>query len=298
MIFKKKPVLSDKFQKLSSENDKMLHQIEAMITKINALEIKTDELSKIISELKSQRKHLIQTIEKLEELHVEKEDLIKIAAHDIKNPAGTITNLVGLLESFDLTAQEQQEIHMALINISNKIVKIVDDVVDSVKNSKGLFELKLTANDFNTIVQEIVDRYTKVALDKKITLTVKLDNTIPPLSFDKEKIEEVIENLINNAIKFTTSNCKVEVVSSIEKNFVILEVKDNGPGLTAADAKKAFGKEVRLSNLPTGGESSTGLGLWIVRKFVEKHNGKVWIKSKKGFGSTFAFKIPINQKLD
>lgn len=288
--------ISDNSKILSEENERMLFQIETMISKINSLEIKTEELKNIIEELKSQRNNLIKSIKKLDDLHKEKEDLIKIAAHDIKNPAGTIKNLVGLLESFDLTNKEQQEIHHGLINISNRIVSIVDEVVESIKKSKGLFELNISENNFNTVVENIVLRYKATAKIKSINLTSTIDTTIPNFPFDKIKIEEVVENLINNAIKFTPINCSVDVLTKKESKFVVLEVKDNGPGLTVEEAKKAFSKEIKLSNTPTGGESSTGLGLWIVRKFVEYHKGRVWIKSKKGFGSTFAFKIPIDQQ--
>jgi len=297
-LFSKNNDSQEELNKLSKENEKMLHQIETMISKIKSLEIKTEELHSIINDLQNQKKHLTETIEKLEDLHKQKEDLIKIAAHDLKNPAGTIKNLIGLLETFDLTNQEQQEIHQSLINLADRIVVIVDDVVASVKKSKGLFELNMSDNNFNQIVVLTVKRYQAMAQKKTITMTSTIDSNIPEFTFDKTKIEEVVENLINNAIKFTPANCNVKVQTRKDKNYVVLEVTDNGPGLTANEAKKAFGKEVKLSNTPTGGESSSGLGLWIVRKFVEKHNGRVWIKSKKGVGSTFAFKIPIKQKED
>jgi len=289
---------ANNFKHLTEENERLQLQIDLMISKINSLYVKTEELRKIISELQNQKKLLIESIENLEELHKQKEELIAIASHDIKNPAGTIKNLVGLLETFDLTNQEQIEIHQSLINISNRIVTIVNEVSITVKRSKGTFDLNLSKNNLNVIVDLILKRYDGVATNKSIELTSKIDSSIPDILFDKNKIDEVIENLLNNALKFAPPKSSVKIITRKETEFVVFEVIDNGPGLTAEEAKMAFEKEVKLSNSPTGNENSTGLGLWIVRKFVEKHNGKVWIKSKKGVGSTFAFKIPIKQKED
>ena len=297
-LFSKNNDSQEELKNLSDENERLKLQIDLMISKINSLEVKTEELRRIIIELKNQRKRLTETIEKLETLHKEKEDLIEIAAHDIKNPAGTIKNLVVLLESFDLTAQEQNEIHQSLMNISNTIVAIVNNLTVSIKRSKGTFELNVSSNNINSIIENLLSRYQIVAHKKSIKLTSTLAENIPDTLCDETKIDEVIENLINNALKFAPKNSTVEVKTKKEENFIVVEVIDNGVGLTEEEARIAFDKNEKLSNTPTGGESSSGLGLWIVRKFVEKHNGRVWITSKKGTGSTFAFKIPIKQKED
>jgi len=297
-LFSKNNDSQEELKNLSDENERLKLQIDLMISKINSLEIKTEELRRIIIELKNQRKRLTETIEKLETLHKEKEDLIEIAAHDIKNPAGTIKNLVGLLESFDITAQEQNEIHRSLMTISNTIVAIVKNLTVSIKRSKGTFELKVSSTNINSIIEKLLSRYQIVAQKKSIKLTSTLAENITKTLCDETKIDEVIENLINNALKFAPKNSTVEVKTRKEDNFIVVEIIDNGVGLTEEEARIAFDKDVKLSNTPTGGESSSGLGLWIVRKFVEKHNGRVWIKSKKGVGSTFAFKIPIKQKED
>ena len=83
------------------------------------------------------------------------------------------------------------------------------------------------------------------------------------------------------------------VSSSFRDDYIVVEVKDTGPGLSEEDLRKAFKKGVRLSSQPTGGESSTGLGLWIIKKLVEAHKGRVWVKSAVGKGSTFCFSLPL-----
>ena len=140
-FFSKNNSSPNNFEHLKEENERLQLQIDLMLSKINSLYVKTKELHKIIEELQNQKKLLIESIENLEKLHKQKEELIAIASHDIKNPAGTIKNLVGLLETFDLTNQEQIEIHQSLINISNRIVTIVNEVSITVKRTKGTFDL-------------------------------------------------------------------------------------------------------------------------------------------------------------
>jgi signal transduction histidine kinase len=108
------------------------------------------------------------------------------------------------------------------------------------------------------------------------------------------RIEEVIDNLVSNAIKYSPHNKKISIfvrhiTGDHNQKFVQFEVKDEGPGLSEQDKTKVFGSFQRLSARPTGGESSTGLGLSIVKQLVELHDGKIWVDSKQGSGSSFSF---------
>jgi signal transduction histidine kinase len=118
---------------------------------------------------------------------------------------------------------------------------------------------------------------------------------LPETEFDPQRMDEVIDNLLSNAIKFTPQGGSIRIKTSKELNNIVLEVSDNGLGLTEEDLQNTFKRGVRLSARPTAGESSSGLGLWIVRKLIEAHKGRVWVKSAIGKGSTFAFSIPMKQ---
>ena len=126
-------------------------------------------------------------------------------------------------------------------------------------------------------------------------LLLDLPDGLPFAQFDAQKISEVIDNLVSNAIKFTPKNGAIRIKSSLVEESIIIEISDNGLGLSEDDIKKAFKRGSKLSARPTAGESSTGLGLWIVKKLVEAHDGKVWVRSAVGKGSTFAFSIPVKQ---
>ena len=110
---------------------------------------------------------------------------------------------------------------------------------------------------------------------------------------DPSVMVQVLENLVSNAIKYSPSGKNIRVRLSKDPSHVRCEVRDEGPGLSAEDQKKLFGKFARLSAKPTGGEHSTGLGLSIVKKMVEAMNGKVWCESELGKGATFVVQLPL-----
>jgi signal transduction histidine kinase len=295
MNINEKNKLNQSITNLTNENERLKLQIDLLIAKIYSLEIKTEELTKIIQELQDKKKQLTENITNLENLQKEKDEVITMAVHDIKNPAGTIQNLVNLLESYNLNATEQKEIHKSLITISNRIVKIVDEVANTVRKAKVAFEIKYRKFDINEIIGAVVSRYLAVFQSKQINL-VNNSEKMPAIEMDPDKIEDAIENLLNNALKFSPKGTTVTIQTSIKDEHAVVEVLDNGPGLSENDIIVAFEKGSKLSVKPTSGESSSGLGLWIVKRIIDEHSGRVWVRSKKGKGSTFAFRIPLEQK--
>jgi len=297
---KKKPIENsennDKLHALINENEKLHDQINLLLAKINSLESQTEELQQIIVELQKKKKFLADSLEKMKKLQKEKDDVIAMAMHDIKNPAGTIQNLISLLETYDLNAVEQSEVHRSLITISNRLVKIVEEVATTVHRTKVALKVEFSESNLNEIAGNVVNRYKIAAKAKDIEIRTDFSAKLTDVELDEGKIDEVIENLLNNAVKFSPNDSEVIVKTKMDDKYVILEVIDNGPGLSEQEVRVAFEKGSQLSAKPTGGESSTGFGLWIVQRIINEHNGKVWVRSKKGNGSTFSFRIPVKQK--
>ncbi len=283
----------EKLSKLKQENENLNKEIQFLEEKNRRLKLKIDQLKKIIAHLEEQKSQLEKNEAKLKELRLKKDETLVMFAHDIKNPASTIKNFVELLESYDLTAQEQNDILTGLVEISSRIIKLADEFSNVVAEEFEPFQInKGKTNIYQTI--ESVVKVNRVKANKK-NIEIRLYQPKEELfvKIDEEKIKEVIDNYVGNAIKYCPEKSKIEIVVNKEKNFVTLEVIDNGFGLSEDEISLTFEKGIKLSNKPTGDETSSGLGLWIAKKIVEEHNGKVWVKSKKGFGSTFAFKIPI-----
>lgn len=287
---------NDDIKELENKIDNLKNEINEQKSQNKLLNEEVKKLEESIISLKEQKAKLLVNKKKLEELQQQKSDLFATVVHDIKNPASAMQGLVQLLNKYELTSHEQQEIMEGLLNTSNRIVRLVEDVSRILEVDEGISNPIFVEYQLNEIVSTVCTRYSGMILKKKLNINKKLQEDLPLAMIDDNKIDQVIDNLVNNAIKFSPPGTEIEVNTYKEGDYICVEVEDNGYGLNEEEVSKSFDKGVKLGNKPTGGESSTGLGLWIVKRIVEEHCGRVWVKSKEGFGSTFAFKIPIKQE--
>lgn len=278
---------------LREQNTRLIAEISGLRNQIDRLQYRTKELQVTNKSLQEQVEKLSKSKKELEELQSQKDDLFALIIHDIKNPAAIIQGLVDLLKSFNYNAVDQQEIIQDIAETTTKIVNLSREVsrVMALEATSLMLDKELV--DINIIIEDLF-RINRIAADKKmIDLLLKLGKDMPETLMDPQKIAEVIDNMLSNAIKFTPRGGKVLISSNCKNDFIVVDVKDNGLGLSEDDIRSAFKKGTRLSTQPTGGESSTGLGLWIIKKLVEAHDGRVWVKSALGKGSTFSFSLPI-----
>jgi signal transduction histidine kinase len=271
--------------------DNLQKRIESTEILLNEVQFKNKKLEEANKELLKEKASLEAQIAKLEGLNKKKEELFAVYLHDIKNPAGAIKNLVDLLDSYELSVNEQKEIIKSLLVSADKILKLTGEITKIVQEGINEAKINLSKCDLNEIIEKIVSLNVAKAKSKNISIE-KLIKNLPPVNCDPDKIETVIDNLLDNAIKFSEPNTNVKIAANVVDQILRVEVIDSGPGLSVEELKDAFKKGVMLSAKPTAGESSSGLGLWIVKKIIEEHKGKVLVTSKRGRGSTFAFEIP------
>jgi len=223
-----------------------------------------------------------------------KTELLSIAAHDLKNPLNTIIGLTKVLQSELESGKE--EILDIIDNISataKHMHNLIIELLNSTVIEAGRIQLRKQLIDLSELVSAIVYQNQTLAQGKSQTLEFFYDHDAEFLiEGDTLKIRESIENLISNAIKY--SKMDSAIIVNLYKNCskVRFSVKDQGPGLTEEDMSKLFGKFQRLSALPTGGESSTGLGLYIAKQIIELHDGRIWAESPPGYGSEFFIELP------
>lgn len=273
------------------------HEVnENLRRQIKELDENVKTLEKTNVKLVEQKEKLAESKARLEYLHSQKEEMFAIAIHDIKNPASAIKGYIELLNSYELNANEQQEIMESLVASSDDIVKLSQQMCVIIAKAIPEPKLKFVEYSIEQIIESVYNQNISYAKAKKVKLYNKSSIDLPKVKIDPEKIEEALDNLVNNAIKYAPPETIVEIKSYVKegaKRMVVVEVKDNGYGLSEDDLKKSFQKGAVLSNKPTGLEQSSGLGLWIVKRIIEEHNGKVWVESKLSVGSTFAFELPI-----
>ncbi|MFQ3597571.1 MAG: tetratricopeptide repeat-containing sensor histidine kinase [Chloroherpetonaceae bacterium] len=273
------------------EKTLLLEQSEEKTKKLT-LKYELDKSQREAELYRLKNEDLARLNEELQQANQLKTELLGIAAHDLKNPLQTIMGFADLIgeESKQLDAINRKA--SLIRRASQKMLGLIQDLLQTAAIDAGKLELNRRNTDLGLLVQHTSENFylTAEAKHQKLELSIEEDCIV---SIDVERMKEVVENLIGNAIKYSPHEKTIRVtVARDEKGNARFSVQDEGQGLTEDDMKKLFGKFQRLSAKPTGGESSTGLGLSIVKKLVELHGGKIWAESEgKNKGATFTVEL-------
>jgi signal transduction histidine kinase len=263
--------------------------------------------------------------ERLTALNTEKDEIMSIVAHDLKNPISAVTGFTDILRDPELPEADKNAILDQLGLIGNRMLELVKNVLDSYRMESGGIELRIVALDVTPVIAMTVEMYRERAAAKDITLHWSNPPKMNTIALVDEQIfNQVLDNILSNAVKYSPLGKNVYVrlrhsslaigqeeghssfvigyLSNDNTNspmtnsqFLRIEVEDEGLGISGEDMKKLFGKFARLTARPTGGEHSTGLGLSIVKKMVEAMNGRVWCESELGKGATFIVELPLQE---
>jgi two-component system sensor histidine kinase/response regulator len=242
--------------------------------------------------------------QRLREMNEEKNEFMGIAAHDLRNPLGAITGYAEIVleeiaslppaasEPWTRVAKEVNACAGRIHETSRRMAEMVQNLLDANRIERGEMQLRLAPTALAGAVAGVLEAQRPLAAAKQQILHWQ-DEAGPALVLaDSTVLTQVIENLVSNAVKYSPLGKDIFVRLKRNAQGVRVEVQDEGPGLSAEDQKKLFGKFARLSARPTGGEHSTGLGLSIVKKMVEAMSGKVWCQSELGRGATFIVEFP------
>ena len=241
-----------------------------------------------LTEVEAQKKEL-------EKLNEEKNRFIGIASHDLKNSITAIQGASSVLVDLPdkIGKEDKMKLTNAIFRSSKFMGNLVNDLLDISVIEAGKLELKKTSTDYKSFINKNLELKYILAKEKNITIEVKIDETIPLINLDQTKISQVLNNFIDNALKFSILNSTVTIEVSKEEDSILTKIIDKGPGIPEEEQHKLFTEFHKTSVKPTGGEKSTGLGLAISKKIIETHGGKIGVESKVGEGSTFYFTIPI-----
>jgi two-component system sensor histidine kinase/response regulator len=242
------------------------------------IRIQSDEIAKQLQELIQQNK--IQ-----EQINHEKHQLISVVSHDLKGPFNRIFALVQLMNMNGVN-EEHKEYLSKIHQISVDGLSMVRNLLDNRKLEDHGFDMRLEEVNLASSIHTLIKHYRSVAEKKNIEVHFE-SPTQAMVVADRHFVNRVFENLFSNALKFSPYGKNLWVVFTEEEKFWRVMVKDEGPGFNEEDQQKMFGKFQRLSAKPTGGESSTGLGLWIVKTLVEKMEGEIRYESELGKGAGF-----------
>ncbi len=233
---------------------------------------------------------VMQDISRLKELDRVKTEFISIVSHDLRTPLTTIRGYVELLPRVGPLNDTQREFVTRIERGTVNIVNLIADLLDVSRIEAGLdWEMELT--DIVKVVRSATTSLRADADAKRQTLTVDTA-ALPPILGNSRRLEQVVANLVSNAIKYTPEGGRIDVSLRDDEDFVVLRVRDNGIGISADDQLRIFDKFFRVESDATMRIDGTGLGLSIVKTIVERHKGRAWVESETGTGSTFSVVLP------
>lgn len=238
---------------------------------------------------------LFQNVTQLKLLENIKTEFVSTVSHEFKTPLTSIMMGTSLIsnQSIGPLNEKQKQIIDTIKEDSEQLSALINNLLQltKIQSNKSLFEIK--PNSMEDIIMTSVKMFLDQAQSKGVGLSYMIENDLPEVNVDFEKMTWVINNLISNALKHTDSGDNISLKASVHKDKMFISVKDTGTGIPQEYQKKIFDKFVQVSEYDSE-TSGSGLGLAIAKEIVEAHDGEIWCESKLGSGSTFIFTLPVN----
>jgi two-component system NtrC family sensor kinase len=237
---------------------------------------------------------VLHDISRLKELDRIKSEFISIVSHDLRTPLTTIRGYIELLPRVGPLNDMQQEFVERIERGTVNIVELISDLLDVSRIEAGL-DREMEPTELHTAVRDAVAALQPSAEIKNQALNVEAPDA-PPVLGNGRRLEQAVTNLISNAIKYSPEGGRIDVTLREDGDFLAVEVRDNGIGISLEDQTRIFDKFFRVDSDATQSIGGTGLGLSIVKTIVEKHKGRVWVESEIGRGSAFSMLLPKYKK--
>ncbi len=274
-------------------------------SKIKRMQLRENLLSQMVNEktnallaAKTNAEQLLYESEEakkeLEEATEQKSHILSVAAHDLKNPLQSIIGFASIIDE-DSDNEEIKNMAGIILSSSKDMLQQINEMLDTAALESKNLKLDLKPLSINKILTDVIKNNYRRAVQKGQTILTYLGNDSIIL-LDEHWFKIAIDNIISNAIKYSPFDSQILASTELTNSSVLIKIKDDGVGLTSEDLKKLFNKYQRLSAKPTGGETSTGLGLSIAKDIIDFHNGKIWAESSNGQGSTFIIELTISKE--
>ena len=254
-----------------------------------------EQMTQINNELAAAQRKMAKQNIRLERLNEEKNQFLGMAAHDLRSPLGVVATYSELLleELSDAIGVEHRSFLQNIHSSSTFMLGMVDELLDISKIEAGNLKLSLAPVDLRELLTRTVMLNRVFAERKQIEIELAMPDELPPSPLDGLKLEQVFNNLLSNACKYSHPHTTIRVSAERRDNEAIITIEDQGQGIPSEELGQLFEPFRKTSVKSTGGEVSTGLGLAIVRRIVEGHGGQIQVESTVGEGSTFSFSLPL-----
>ncbi|MDP8259766.1 MAG: ATP-binding protein [Candidatus Gygaella obscura] len=309
---------NDEIEQFSDVFKEMVNRLKGQHQETNKSKVKFEELSKLLEEKVKERtkeltdaqdaslnilEDLTEAKDKLDKYAKELEKAIKIkseftsmVSHELRTPLAAIKEGVSIVydeEAGKISSEQKEFLEIAKRNV-DRLARLINDVLDFSKLEVGKIDFNIKENNINEVVQEIQNTMIPVASAKGLAIEVDIQKDLLFINFDRDKVVQVLTNLVNNAIKFTDKG-KITLSTRSKGDVLLVSVRDTGKGIKEQNIPKLFQQFEQLekgSERKTGG---TGLGLAISKQIIKAHNGNIWAESKLGEGTVVSFTLPIGE---
>ena len=251
------------------------------------LEQKSKELEAATAELRSANDRLLQ-LDKL------KDDFIATVSHELRTPLTSIRSFSEILRDVpDLGTEERGQFLDIVVKESERLTRLINDILDMSKIEAGKMEWHVTRFDLDELVEDAVAATSGVYRERRVEVELRLARNLPPVEADRDRLQQVLINLLSNAAKFVPDDGGHVVVETLwHSGEVALSLADNGPGIPEAHLSAVFEKFHQVGDTLTNKPKGTGLGLTICRHILEHFGGRIWAENAPGSGAVFRFQLP------
>jgi signal transduction histidine kinase len=212
-------------------------------------------------------------------------------SHELKTPISALrAHLENLLDGVERPDPETLQVMLAQ---SERLGRLVDQLLDLSRLESGDVPLHREPVELGPLVAQVISEIEVARADRHVELDERVPEGVPPVMADRERVHQVLFNLLDNAVRFTPAGGLVTVTASPHNGSVDVAVADTGPGIAAEHLPRLFERFYRVDEARSRNDGGTGIGLAIARSVVEAHGGRIWAESRPGGGSTFTFELPV-----
>lgn len=226
-----------------------------------------------------------------------KTEFVSVAAHQLRTPLSAIKWTIRMILDGDVGEinEEQRELLEQTYISNERMIKLINDLLDVSRIEEGRLLYDQEDTRIEDVLDSVIEASQEMLRNKNMVLEVNKKET-PKVKIDKEKIGVVIQNLLENAIKYTEQGGKIKITLDNDEKNVIFKIEDSGVGIPKSQQDRIFTKFFRAENVTRMETNGTGLGLYTTKNIVQAHKGQIWFESEENKGTTFYFTIPINNK--
>jgi two-component system, OmpR family, phosphate regulon sensor histidine kinase PhoR len=235
---------------------------------------------------------LFQDLTELRNLQTIRREFVGNVSHELRTPLAGIKAIVETLQDGAINDKDIALDFLGKVNDEvDSLTQMVNELIELSRIETGKVKLNLQPLDLNSLISEAAARITPQAERKQISIITELKDDLPKTQAESERIQEVLSNILHNAIKFTPAGGEIRVKTFSSSNSVTVEIKDTGIGISADDLPHIFERFFKADK--SRSNPGSGLGLAIARHIIKAHGGDIWVKSQEGKGSTFGFSLPL-----